>query len=372
MNFPISYEEIINRMESVNPVRYKDTRNFIDGDLTYLSPYIARGVISTRQVMQSVLERGFEFHKAEKLFQELAWRDYWQQVWIAKGTGINRDLKQPQQDVANFKMPAALVEGSTGIEAIDLALADFFETGYLHNHLRLYIAALACNLGKSHWYTPARWMYYHLLDGDWASNALSWQWVAGSNSSKKYYANQENINRYCYSTQRNTYLDTDYPTLAKAPVPPPLKKLIDPGLSVKLRKQNEIACDVSRTTLVYNYYNLDPTWRANENVNRILLLEPSHFEQYPVSEKVLGFILALSKNISGIRIFVGEFGHLKKLLTPGKIRFKEHPLNKHYEGTSDAREWMFPVQGYYPSFFSYWKQCLKHIPMPEKTGSLFS
>ena len=35
-------------------------------------------------------------------------------------------------------------------------------------------------------------MYYHLLDGDWASNALSWQWVAGSNASKKYYANQAN------------------------------------------------------------------------------------------------------------------------------------------------------------------------------------
>ena len=52
-------------------------------------------------------------------------------------------------------------------------------------------------------------MYYHLLDGDWASNALSWQWVAGSNANKKYYANQDNINKYFNSSQKQTFLDVD-------------------------------------------------------------------------------------------------------------------------------------------------------------------
>jgi deoxyribodipyrimidine photo-lyase len=93
------------------------------------------------------------------------------------------------------------------------------QTGYMHNHLRMYVAAIACNIGHSHWHLPARWMYYHLLDADWASNALSWQWVAGSFSSKKYYANQENINKYCHTQQRNTFLDVSYEAYETMPTP---------------------------------------------------------------------------------------------------------------------------------------------------------
>jgi deoxyribodipyrimidine photo-lyase len=62
-------------------------------------------------------------------------------------------------------------------------------------------------------------MYYNLLDGDWASNALSWQWVADTFSSKKYIANQENINTYTNSKQRGTYLDTIYEVIANAKPP---------------------------------------------------------------------------------------------------------------------------------------------------------
>jgi deoxyribodipyrimidine photo-lyase len=68
----------------------------------------------------------------------------------------------------------------------------------------MYIASLACNVAQSQWRIPAKWMYYHLLDADWASNALSWQWVAGTNSNKKYFANQNNINKYCF-TKANEY-----------------------------------------------------------------------------------------------------------------------------------------------------------------------
>mgnify|MGYP006195700273 CR=1 FL=1 len=68
----------------------------------------------------------------------------------------------------------------------------------------MYLAAMVCNNAKSHWLTPARWMYYHLLDGDLASNALSWQWVAGTFSHKKYIANQQNINKYLFNEHYKT------------------------------------------------------------------------------------------------------------------------------------------------------------------------
>ena len=85
----------------------------------------------------------------------------------------------------------------------------------MHNHLRMYVASIVCNVAQSHWINPARWMYYYLLDADWASNSLSWQWVAGSNSNKKYFANQDNINKYCLTTQKGTFLDLDYQKISK-------------------------------------------------------------------------------------------------------------------------------------------------------------
>ena len=65
--------------------------------------------------------------------------------------------------------------------------------------------------------------------------------------------------------------------------------------------------------------------------------------------------------INNIKIFIGEFSELKKQLRTEQIYFKEHPTNKHYEGTKEEREWIYNVKGYFPSFFSFWKKCKKEI-----------
>ena len=293
--------------------------------------------------------------------QELAWRDYWQQVWMVKGEEINRDLKREQPDVQNHKMPRAVVEANTGVEAIDSAISEFYETGYLHNHLRMYIAAICCNFGKSHWRTPAQWMYYHLLDGDWASNGLSWQWVAGANSNKQYVANQKNVNKYCKTDQSATFMDVEYSELPPEKIPRELQEIIDPDLSTELPSKSDISLDSNLPTLIYNYYNLDPQWHKDENANRILLLEPFVFKKYPVSEKALQFALDLSENIPGIQVFVGEFDELMSEHSPTEVIYKEHPLNSNYKGTEESRDWMFSVTGYYSSFFKFWKKCQKEI-----------
>ena len=106
---------------------------------------------------------------------------------------INSDLKNNQLKVVNHQIPKAIVEGNSSIEAIDNAIKEFYSTGYVHNHVRMYIAAICCNNAKSHWKAPAKWMYYHLLDGDIASNCLNWQWISGASRNKKYLFNQENL-----------------------------------------------------------------------------------------------------------------------------------------------------------------------------------
>lgn len=361
MNFPTEYSEILKRVDQINPEKYGKTRNYLDGAVTHLSPYISRGVISTKFVYDQLMNRGFEPLQIGKMVQELVWRDYWQQVWIAKGDDINEDLKHPQPEVENHAIPQSIINADTGIEAIDKGIEEFYKTGYLHNHLRMYIASLACNIGKSHWKVPAQWMYYHLLDADWASNALSWQWVAGSNANKKYIANQENINEYCYSDQRDTFLDMPYESIPDLPVPQKLKTTILPALKTKLPTKTLLSVDAKAPTLIYNFYNLDPAWHEASDFNRVLLLEPSHFEQYPVSNQTIDFVLALAKNIPKIQMYVGEFDELIKEYNLGDIKFKEHPQSNHYKGDEESRNWIFNVKGYYGSFFSYWKKCKKEL-----------
>ena len=135
----------------------------------------------------------------------------------------------------------------------------------MHNHLRMYVASIACNIGKADWQLPSQWMYYHLLDGDLASNTCSWQWVAGSFSSKKYYCNQENINRYTCSDQRNTFLDMSYPELTTMKVPQALEETLSLSLFTPIpRFERPLSLNNKLPLLIYNSYNLDPNWRKNE------------------------------------------------------------------------------------------------------------
>ncbi|MFM6969253.1 MAG: FAD-binding domain-containing protein, partial [Sediminibacterium sp.] len=336
--FPTDYVSIMQRVDAVDPIKYARTRNFIHGDVTYLSAYIARGVISVKQIMEAVLQKGYKPYAIEKFLQELAWREYYQRVWQVKKEDIFSDLKQEQPDYLHYQIPAAIVHAATGIQILDNQINAFYTTGYLHNHIRMYLASIVCNNAKSHWLAPARWMYYHLLDGDLASNSCSWQWVAGSFSSKKYYCNQENINKYTSSNQRHTFLDDSYEHIATMPVPKVLEATSTPTFVTNLPQTAVPKLDTSKSTLLYNSYNLDPLWRADESVNRVLILEPSHFNKYPVSDKVINFIIDLSKNISGIEIYVGEVDSLVSqykntdLTISNAFISKEHPAFEYYPG----------------------------------------
>lgn len=361
LHFPTSYPEILARIERIDPVRYAKTRNFIDGDITYLSPYISRGVVSLPQVRDAVLAKGYKPYQIEKFLQELAWREFFQKVWWQLGDRMFTDIKQPQQGVRHHQMIRSIADAKTGIEAIDRQINGLYETGYLHNHARMYISGMACNLGGAHWQAPSEWMYYHLLDGDLASNTCSWQWVAGSFSSKKYISNQENINRYLKSNQRRTFLDQGYDTILDQEVPVALQATTHLDLTTPLPALQPLQLDPSKPVLLYNSYNLDPAWRQQESANRVLVLEPAHFSKHPVSGKVLDFILALGKNINGLQVWTGAVADI-----PGirqlKVYSRMHPLSAHYPGTKDPYPWMFPqVQGQFGSFFSFWKKAERYL-----------
>ncbi len=362
LQFSIDYATILKKIDQIDPLKYGKTRNFVDGAVTYLSPYISRGVISTKQVLDRVLAKGYKIPEIETLVKELCWRDYFQRVGQEKD--LNQDIKQSQLQVFNHEIPVAVVKGETGIKGIDDAIKQLYQSGYMHNHCRMYTASLVCNIGKSHWLHPAQWMYYHLLDGDWASNACSWQWVAGANSNKKYYANQENINKYTKTNQVKTYLDKSYQELERMETPAELSSTQLFTTETELPAASAIQANPEIPTFIYNYYNLDPLWHKNETANRILLIEPDFFSSYPVNNKCVNFMLALSKNIQGIQVYVGSFQSLLDHYQLDNIHYKEHPLNIGFKGTREPRDWIAEdITGYYPSFFSYWKKVDKQLSL---------
>lgn len=366
IQFPTDYPSIMDRINKIKVSSYSNTRNYLNGDVTYLSPYISRGVVSTKQIKDLIVKSEHAFAAKEKLLQELAWREYFQRVWQAKESFIFQDLKQKQPQTIHHKMIHTIYHAKTGIEAIDKGIQSLYETGYMHNHMRMYLASITCNIGNAHWLAPASWLYFHLLDGDLASNSCSWQWVAGSFSNKKYYCNQENINKYTHSKQYNSFLDLSYESIVDMDIPNSLVDTMNLNLSTSLPSTALPIIDTQIPTLIYNGYNLDPLWRVNEKLNRVLLLEPSHFKQFPISNKVLQFIIDLATNIKDIQIYVGEIGdivdiyQMDAISIKEKLISKEHPAFTHYPSQKDQREWMYPaVTGYYPSFSAFWKRCSK-------------
>ncbi|MDG1656977.1 MAG: deoxyribodipyrimidine photolyase, partial [Crocinitomicaceae bacterium] len=77
IKFPTKYSEILQRVYDIDPLSYGKTRNYVNGSVTYLSPYISRGILSTKFIFNQILKRGYSYDQIEKIIQELAWRDYW-------------------------------------------------------------------------------------------------------------------------------------------------------------------------------------------------------------------------------------------------------------------------------------------------------
>jgi deoxyribodipyrimidine photo-lyase len=185
------------RARRVRPAAYARTRNHLEGAVTGLSPYITHGLLTLPEVLGAVLERE-PLDVQHKLVFELGWREYFRHAWGHLGEGILQSLHPgpcPQEAYAP-ELPADIRQARTGVPVIDQAVRTLYATGTLHNHARMWLASYVVHVRHVHWRAGADWLVAHLLDGDLASNHLSWQWVAGTGSSKPYLFNAENVARF--------------------------------------------------------------------------------------------------------------------------------------------------------------------------------
>jgi deoxyribodipyrimidine photo-lyase len=204
------------RIDAFRPGSYARTRNAIDGAVSGLSPYLTHGLVSLVDVLSGVASR-HALPVQHKFVYELGWRAYFRHVWQHRGDGILRSLHEgPLPDAAYAsELPADIREGRTGLPVIDQAVHTLYATGLLHNHARMWLASYIVHLRKLHWRCGADWLHAHLLDGDLASNHLSWQWVAGTGSHKPYLFNADNVARYAPASWHSpgSVIDVSYEAL---------------------------------------------------------------------------------------------------------------------------------------------------------------
>ena len=235
--FPPTRTEALARLTAFVPHAgrdYASRRNFDiaeDGSagVSGLSPYIRHRLLHETEVLSAVLGR-HSAAAAEKYVQEVFWRTYWKGwlemrpgVWAAYKQGLQRALNRVLSEGGLRQEWEAACRGETGIDAFDHWALQLADTGYMHNHARMWFASIWIFTLRLPWELGADFFLRHLLDGDPASNTLSWRWVGGlQTAGKTYLARPDNIHRYSHGRFRPTGLAAHAPPLPFAGTPSPV------------------------------------------------------------------------------------------------------------------------------------------------------
>ena len=187
---------------------YTRNRNFDLGagqhkHVSQLSAYIKRRIITEEDVLKKVLS-AHSLNEAGKFIDEIFWRTYFKgwlesrpHIWMQYCADVHHLTHELQTQSGLRDRWAAACLGETGIDCFDAWAKELAETGYLHNHARMWFASIWVYTLQLPWQLGADFFLRHLLDGDAASNTLSWRWVVGLHSvGKTYLARAENIQRF--------------------------------------------------------------------------------------------------------------------------------------------------------------------------------
>jgi deoxyribodipyrimidine photo-lyase len=178
--------------------RYASGRNFDLGPgrhtaVSCLSPYVRRRLVLEEELVAAALD-AHGLAGAEKFIQEVFWRGYfkgWLErrpgIWRSYVDGLAKDRLAVDTDPKLAKRLTAAEDGRTGIACFDCWATELTTTGYLHNHARMWFASIWIFTLGLPWRLGADFFYRHLLDGDPASNMLSWRWVGGLHTRGKVY-----------------------------------------------------------------------------------------------------------------------------------------------------------------------------------------
>jgi len=194
------------RLEEFLPAagRYAAERNFVRAghqDVSRLSPWAQKRLLLESEIVAAATRR-WSFPAIEKFVQEVYWRTYWKGWLEQRPAAWSRWCEAVPRLRASLNTEErvaweAAIGGKTGIAGFDAWAQELVATGYLHNHARMWFASIWIFTLRLPWELGAAFFFEHLLDGDVASNTLSWRWVAGLQTpGKTYLARADNIAHY--------------------------------------------------------------------------------------------------------------------------------------------------------------------------------
>ncbi len=199
-------------------------------NVSMLSPYISHRLITEEEVLGAVLAKHSPA-AAEKFVQEVFWRTYFKGhletrpfLWTSYKAALQTQVDDLGGKGGLRKSYERATDGRTGLACFDAWVEELVETGYLHNHTRMWFASIWIFTLQLPWQLGADFMYRHLLDGDAASNTLSWRWVGGLHTKgKTYLARADNI-RSCTGGRFDPQgLAREAPPLEEGPMLPATK-----------------------------------------------------------------------------------------------------------------------------------------------------
>ena len=166
---------------------YKEGRNFpSQKNVSQLSPHIHLGEISPNQVWYAAKQKEDETGIEKDLshfLSELGWREFSYNLLYHFPTLPRENLQKkfdnfPWQKNTDFS--DKWKKGHTGYPIVDAGMRELWQTGYMHNRVRMIVGSFLVKNLLLHWHEGEKWFWDCLIDADLASNSASWQWVAGS------------------------------------------------------------------------------------------------------------------------------------------------------------------------------------------------
>ena len=164
---------------------YAERRDIPAVDATSgLSPHLASGEITPAQIFEALENTETDASPADrtKFRKEIGWREF---AWnlLANNPGLRENNHNPKFDrfpwIGSADALAAWRKGLTGYPVVDAGMRELWQTGWMHNRVRMIVASFLTKHLMIDWRQGEDWFWDTLVDADPASNAASWQWVAG-------------------------------------------------------------------------------------------------------------------------------------------------------------------------------------------------
>jgi len=213
MKFHTSREKALESLDifiNNDIINYSSKRNYDFGPLkrdnvSCLSPYISHRLINEYEISKKVLSK-HPYQKVEKYIQEIYWRIYWK-GWLELRPKVWIDFIDDLNKIEESENYYLAINGQTKIECFNDWVKEIKEHNYLHNHARMWFASIWIFTLGLPWQKGAEFFMKYLLDGDAASNTLSWRWVAGLQTKGKHYLAQSwNISKFLNKQYKNIEL----------------------------------------------------------------------------------------------------------------------------------------------------------------------